>query len=422
MNEKYPVIRNWLDFRLGNAEYGNAPPGGMQLALREGGETTFEGVYGYADTEDNRALSAEDRIACGSITKALTVMEALRAVEEGYLSLDTRLVDVIPLRRVGDSRMKDITLRHLTSHTSGLPFNFIIPGVFSGDEGPIDDETFLKNLAEVPLLDNPGERLVYSNSGMTAAGMMIERVMGSPLEELIRKNIFQPLGMTHSGFDAESQPHIKAYSHIGNAACRLTNCGAFSRASGLLSTASDIVKISDALSGLRPDVLSEEGLEYMRTPPIESLSEGEGRGVYLTKEGVALNGLRSYCASVLTVAADRPSIAVLSNQGRHARVRGFNKGIENLWRLSKEHGDDLQASMMRVYTDYEKMFIQTIPLRSGGMLTIDPTDDSVPILFYKRRNGQPYVERGKGDKKTGSQIYIGDGGAYSHTGKLERIG
>jgi CubicO group peptidase (beta-lactamase class C family) len=287
MAERYPAVHNWLKLRTGGIPY-NPSMGGIQVAVREGGETVLDHAYGYAaDREKGVPMDTADRLSCGSITKAVTVIEALRAVEAGTLSLTTTLGELIDIAHLAEPRVRALTLEQLLSHTSGLPFNLLIPGVFMGDGAagePVSDEKFVENLARLPqLMNEPGEDLTYSNVGIVAAGMMVEAATGKSIDELVRENIFGPLGMENSGFD-RGQRHVEVYSSIARAAFSLVSPDdAFHRSSGMLSTAGDLARLGGVLQGERPDVLSDKMLAYMKQPALSGAREG--RGVFRDEAG-----------------------------------------------------------------------------------------------------------------------------------------
>ena len=121
----------------------------------------------------------------------------MKLVEQGKLRLSDPAVKYIPeLGTVGATEWKrDITLRHLLTHTAGLRARSRCDqGDWSGVE-PVLQEIYAE-----PLTAPPGARFVYSDSGFILLGEIVRRVSGMPLNEFAERNIFEPLGMTHTRF------------------------------------------------------------------------------------------------------------------------------------------------------------------------------------------------------------------------------
>jgi CubicO group peptidase (beta-lactamase class C family) len=128
----------------------------------------------------------------GSNTKAMTASLLAKLVEQGKLKWETTIGDVFP---AAPEQTRNITLLQLLSHRSGLPAN----GIWLDLKMPVR-ELRRQAVMEARLQSKPGEKYEYSNLGYVIAGAMAERVMDASWEELIRKQVFEPLGMTSVGF------------------------------------------------------------------------------------------------------------------------------------------------------------------------------------------------------------------------------
>ena len=176
------------------------------VRITRAGETVFEKAYGPADRVWDVPNSVDTRFDIASVTKLFTVVVALRAVEEGALSLDSKVVPLIGLQ---DAAIHpDVELHHLLTHTSGI-----------GDDA---DEEAGEGLAELfqkhtsylirdvvemlplfvdrPAFFPPGEGCRYNNVGFDLAGLMAEHTMGSPYRDLVQTEVFDKAGMNESGF------------------------------------------------------------------------------------------------------------------------------------------------------------------------------------------------------------------------------
>lgn len=199
-------------------------PGVVALVARNG-KIVYNKAFGTADAKTNRKLKNNDIFRLASQSKAITATAVMMLWEEGKFRLDDPVSDYIPEFKnpqVLDSLLdngtyltipadKEITVRHLLSHTSGIGY-----GVIDGDArmkriykdaGIIDlfttkdisIEANIKKLAALPLHHNPGAKFTYSES-YDVLGYFIEVVSGIPFDKFLRNRIFDPLGMDDTWF------------------------------------------------------------------------------------------------------------------------------------------------------------------------------------------------------------------------------
>lgn len=95
----------------------------------------------------------------------------------------------------------DIRVRHLLNHTSGIPNFTGFPEVDRFSRLPMTPSETMALFRDKPLEFLPGERFRYDDSGYLVLGYLIERVSGERYEDFLRKNIYEPLGMSDSGYD-----------------------------------------------------------------------------------------------------------------------------------------------------------------------------------------------------------------------------
>jgi CubicO group peptidase (beta-lactamase class C family) len=200
-------------------------PGIVALVARKG-KIVFHEAYGMADNTAGRKMRKDQIFRIASQTKAITSTAVMMLWEEGKFRLDDPISKYIPefadpsvltSFRYEDTSYttvpadKEITIRHLLTHTSGLGY-----GVIDGDERfkmiyekagitdlfttePITIEESVKKLAKLPLHHHPGEKYTYSE-GLDVLGYFIEVVSGMPFDEFLRKRLFDPLGMDDTWF------------------------------------------------------------------------------------------------------------------------------------------------------------------------------------------------------------------------------
>lgn len=177
-----------------------------------------------------------------SMTKPVTGVAALALVDDGKLSLDTAVADIVSAFRAPGVLMDDggtrpargvMRVRHLLTHTAGLGYainddalaaRYRDAGLFPGDPTPRETdpeslEAFGERLASLPLGYDPGARHQYSVS-LDLLGLVIQRASGEPFETYLKRRLFAPLGMADTGFSVppESRPRLAMNYGVRNGA------------------------------------------------------------------------------------------------------------------------------------------------------------------------------------------------------------
>jgi CubicO group peptidase (beta-lactamase class C family) len=187
-------------------------------------------------------------------------MGIMLLVEEGKISLDDNISKYL---EGTPETWKDITVRHLLSHTSGIIRE--APGFDPAKIQP--DAEVVKTAYQAPLVFAPGEKYQYCNVGYFALAEIIRKVSGTPWSEFLTARIFKPTGMKSTRtttFDEIVQNRANGYSFSSS---KLSNAEIYLalRPSGaFLSTISDLVKLEEALDG--KDLLKPETRKTMWTP------------------------------------------------------------------------------------------------------------------------------------------------------------
>ncbi len=161
---------------------------GVSLAVLRGGKITILKSYGWANVEHRVPVKPETVFQSGSIGKQFTAAAVMMLVEEGRIALDDQITEYFP---DAPEAWKNITVRHLLNHTSGL-----------GDYPPeIDlrrdytEDEYLAAIKKAPLAFEPGTRWDYSNAGYFTLGFLIRKVTGQFYGDFLRERIFKPLDM-----------------------------------------------------------------------------------------------------------------------------------------------------------------------------------------------------------------------------------
>lgn len=166
----------------------------------ENGEIVSKGVMGFRDPESTLPIEEDTIFQLASVTKQFTAAAVMLTVREGKLGLDDEIIKFFPELE----KYKGVTVRQLLSHTSG------IPDYFDDMDWFIDlwkKENRVPSGAEIPrfLLETeaepygaPGETFQYSNTGYNLLAEIVEKVSGTPFEEFLKKNVFEPAGMENT--------------------------------------------------------------------------------------------------------------------------------------------------------------------------------------------------------------------------------
>lgn len=184
--------------------------------------------FGYGVTDDDTKQKPDENtlFAIGSISKGLVGDLTALLVNEGALSWNDTLGDLLPSDTTLSTDAKKITLLQLATHTSGLPlqpytfqtFRYLMQYLFTGENfyRHIDSRQVLDYLSDFTAPTKiTGE---YSNIGYGILGYVVEQRTGQSLDALLKQKLLQPLGMDNTGFLPDSLPGYanRAYGHVGD--------------------------------------------------------------------------------------------------------------------------------------------------------------------------------------------------------------
>lgn len=200
-------------------KYDKTDSPGCALGVYQDGKIVYKHGYGMANLNDDVAITPETVFHVASMSKQFTAASILLLQAQGKLSLDDDVHKYIPeLPDFGEK----ITLRHLVHHTSGLRDQWALlelAGWRYSQDLITDDDVMSVVTRQKALNFKPGERYMYSNTGFTLLAIVVKRVSGMSFREFTTKNIFEPLGMTHTHFRDDHEEVIKhdalGYEHDG---------------------------------------------------------------------------------------------------------------------------------------------------------------------------------------------------------------
>jgi CubicO group peptidase (beta-lactamase class C family) len=273
------------------------------------GEVLQVNEIGYRDIDAAVPMSRDTVFRIASMTKPITVAAAMSLLDEGKLALtdpierwlpelaDVRVLEDphCPLHRT-QALQRAILVEDLLIHTSGLAYGFSVGGPISRayhrlpfGQGP---DGWLTALGELPLVHQPGLRVTYSHS-IDVLGVLVSRIDGKPLHQVLDERILQPLGLSDTGFHLSPDTRRRAATmyrlddddrlqHDIFGPPRITPPSFPNAGGGLWSTADDYLHfIEMLLRGGTVDgvqVLSAESVRLMRT---DRLSDEQKRHNFL---------------------------------------------------------------------------------------------------------------------------------------------
>ena len=275
--------------------------------VRDGSLQLFDG-RGFADIASGVPIGEDTVFRIGSITKVVTAITVMQLREEGLVDLDVpadeylRSYQLVPAR----AGLGLPTLRHLLTHTSGIPEARHLGDLFHLKAGPFEGRPLhlsvpfgepLPSLAEyyrggLRVVAQPGTVFAYSNHGFATLGQIVEDVTGTPLDRWFDERIFRPLGMRDTGLvrSAAIGARLATGYTLGRRGAQVVPDRDWSgpAAGGLYSTPGDIARFAAALmrggadgpgSVLRPAALAEMVETHFRPDPrIRGWGLGVARG------------------------------------------------------------------------------------------------------------------------------------------------
>lgn len=170
----------------------------IQYALLDNGEIVTSGNSGVYSKTENRALTPDVMYGIGSTSKMFTTAAVMKLVDEGKIELDAPVTRYIPNFKMADKRYRQITVRMLLNHSSGLMGSTYNSGFLYDDNDTRAHDSFLNDLSTQMLKADPGAFSVYSNDSFTLAEILVEKVSHMSFTEYLHQAILKPLGLLNT--------------------------------------------------------------------------------------------------------------------------------------------------------------------------------------------------------------------------------
>ncbi|HEY4111413.1 serine hydrolase domain-containing protein [Puia sp.] len=320
------TIPGKLDELIGRYAAYNKFNGTALIAVE--GKILLEKGYGWKDIDHHAPNDANTIFRVGSITKEFTAAVVLRLAAEQKLDLADKLSKHFPGFPQGDN----ISIQNLLNHTSGI-FNYTyVPDFWTLSKRPTSEKEVLDSIMDKPLLFTPGSQFSYSNSNYMLLAYIIQKVTGQGYESMVRKEVFGPLGMTHSGFDfvrLNSRDKATAYwqfSPLGYTLGPDQDSTQFIGSGGLYSTAEDLYKWHQALQQGRiiDNTLQEKAYTAGKGPYGDGWELDSAYGKKLVGHGGRVFGFE---AKMIRIPGDDIFIILLNNTADEPCIDVVGKGI-----------------------------------------------------------------------------------------------
>lgn len=170
----------------------------IQYAVMQNGKLLLSDAYGTDDAQKKTTVTTDSIYGIASISKMFVTTAVMQLVEAGKLDLDTTVVTYLPEFKMKDERYKDITVRMLLNHSSGLLGGDLGNALLFDDADTYYHDHFLEKLSNETLKADPGAYSVYCNDGFILAEIVVERVSGKSFTDYLQEYIFTPLQLEHT--------------------------------------------------------------------------------------------------------------------------------------------------------------------------------------------------------------------------------
>lgn len=304
--------------------------GSAAAAITVNGKVVYAEGFGMANREKGIPVGRNTLFNMGSISKVYVAAAIMLLVDDGRVSLDRPVTEYLPEFKMADDRYREITVRMLLNHTSGMPGTENANSFSLKYDNNIKQET-MNTLARSHLKHAPGAMAVYCNDGFTLAEIIVERVSGRRYMDFINERIFKPLALKNTGMGVGEIKGKTVALYYDPATGKVHPPEAISilGAGGLSSTAVEICRFTDSFSA-KGRLLKRSSLAEMKkvqppafAPALRSPSFLFGLGWDFTgfprydAAGIQIlgksGGTANYSSMVYTVPDKEISVAVIAS-------------------------------------------------------------------------------------------------------------
>lgn len=406
---------------------------GAAVAVAKGSEVIYTGTFGMRDLEKQEPVTPETIFGCASVSKSFTAMAIMQLVDEGKLSVEDPVVKYLPEFRLrGATDMSAIKVRHLLSHTTGLP-----PMTRKPELKSFEEHLEYLATADYTLLGAPGEYFSYCNDTFLLLGAIIERLTGVPYRVYMTERVLKAIGMPRTTYDINevasldnfTQLYVKNPQTKALEAKPWVELGMYEVGGGVRSNIMALLRYGQVyvnggvIDGRR--IVSEAGLRKMREPVYKIGMNSyyafalqvtpDYSGVTLVEHGggqpgvssnfgfvpeenlvaVVLTNVTAVPASVLWLAAVNTALG-LPIEKKRAEMPVYQATTEHLARFAGNYRS-AEGANLNVYLEGNTLFLEC----EGEKLTLIPSDECTfvyhsggqerTIKFYFDESGKPWA-------------------------------
>ena len=364
------LIAEYNSYIKGAVGDGQAP--GAAVAIVKDSSVLFLEGFGMTDTANKDSVGVFSVFRLGSVSKSLAGVLTAVLVQDSILHWDDKVIKYIPdFQLKTKEATEQITIRHLLSHTSGLPYHAF---TYAIDHGETLDP-LIYHLRDLNLTSLPGKTYSYQNVAYSIIGKVIESATGKPYEVVMEEKVFKPLRMSQASltFDAMMANDDKAFPHVHS--LRGWKPTAISKtyynvgpAGGVNASISDMARWLKALTTEQSNLLSTSVRSEMFKPVVRATARNRYfrnwkkssgsfyslgwrvltfRGDTLNYHGGYVNGYRS---EIAVKGDDGIGICVLVNSAGQLADRAipeffilYEKYREKIWKWEAEQSPSLAS-------------------------------------------------------------------------------
>ncbi|NEU32090.1 serine hydrolase [bacterium LRH843] len=314
-----------------NMDIHNIP--GMAFALVDANGILYSKGYGVLDiSNDSLKINENTNFHIGSISKVFVTLAIMKLQEEGKMSIENPVVDYLPWFSTKNEELsKEINIKHLLSHSSGLPSRLNVHEIDTMDRQVMFKEINNK-LSSVDLVGKPGHVNEYTNMNTDLLQLVIEEITGEAFTEYMQENILTPLHMDRTGYFTYDSSHLSNTAmghryHWGKIKpYKEKLVYATSGSAGLTSNVNDLAKFIQLIlsDGKSPEdsIISASSLNQMFKP----VQERMGYNWYIYPHNMFMDGGLPGFTSTMVLSADKTfGLVLLSNSKQEITLdTGFN--------------------------------------------------------------------------------------------------
>lgn len=242
-----------------------------KVAISHNGELLYTKTVGFIDIEQELKADENSKYRIASVSKAFTAVLVFQAIEENKLKLNQTIDKFFP----DIKNAKQITVSNLLNHRSGLLPDILNDNSFDWGQ-PRTEQEMIEIISKAGSEYKPGKKARYSNTSFVVLTYILEKIYQKPYSEILEEKIVRPIGLKNTYFGKKintEDNESKSYRHYSWVLQFETDMSALTGAAGVVSTADDLTRFSDAL--FTGKLISTNSLEKMK-----SLKDNYGMGLF----------------------------------------------------------------------------------------------------------------------------------------------